>query len=75
MYNPHEKKFTQFTVKSPCELLPFIQQCLDGISRNKAKAILINKKGLSEAEAHKAIGKLAMDNGVSRGEIAKRIIG
>lgn len=41
---------------------------------NKAKAILINKKGLSEAEAHKAIGKLAMDNGVSRGEIAKRII-
>ena len=42
---------------------------------NKAKAILINKKGLSEAEANKAIGKLAMDNGVSRGEIAKRIIG
>ena len=40
MYNPHEKKFTQFTVKTPCELLPFIQQCLDGISRNKAKAIL-----------------------------------
>ena len=41
---------------------------------NKAKAILIGKQGLSESEAHKAIGKLAMDNGVSRGDIARRII-
>lgn len=41
---------------------------------NRAKAVLIDKQGLSEKEAHKAIGKLAMDNGISRGEIARRIL-
>ena len=41
---------------------------------NKAKALLIEKKDMSEDEAHRYIGKLAMDNGVSRGRIAEDII-
>ena len=41
---------------------------------NRAKALLIKNKGVSEDEAHKMIGKLAMDNGVSRGEVARKLI-
>ncbi|MCR4610717.1 MAG: ANTAR domain-containing protein [Lachnospiraceae bacterium] len=40
----------------------------------KAKGILISKKGMSEDEAHRYIGKQAMDNGVSRKRIAEDII-
>lgn len=40
MYNPHRNNYTTFKVKTECQLLEFIQQRLDGISRSKAKAIL-----------------------------------
>ena len=33
-------KYIQFTIKEKCELLPFIEQALNGISRTKAKSIL-----------------------------------
>ena len=33
-------QFTRFTVKETCDLLTFIQKALDGVSRNRAKAIL-----------------------------------
>ena len=33
-------QFTRFNVKEKCELLAFVQKVLDGISRNRAKAIL-----------------------------------
>ena len=41
---------------------------------NKAKLLLINKKKISEDEAHRYIGKMAMDNGISRGRAAERIL-
>lgn len=41
---------------------------------NKAKLVLINKKKMTEDEAHRYIGKLAMDNGISRGRAAERIL-
>lgn len=47
--NPNSR-FTGFTVKESAELLPYVLKALDGISRNKAKAILtsggilVNKK-------------------------------
>ena len=40
----------------------------------KAKGLLIEKKGMTEEEAHRYIGKMAMDNGVSRKHIAEDII-
>ncbi len=40
----------------------------------RAKFVLIEKKHMSEDEAHRVIGKIAMDNGVSRGRAAKRIL-
>ncbi len=40
----------------------------------KAKGLLIEKKGMTEEEAHRFIGKMAMDNGVSRKHIAEDII-
>ena len=48
--NSSINQFTRFTVKDTCNLLTFIQKALDGISRNRAKAILtgggirVNKK-------------------------------
>ncbi len=33
-------KYIQFTIMEKCELLPFIEQALNGISRTKAKSIL-----------------------------------
>lgn len=41
---------------------------------SKAKLILVEKKHMSEDEAHRYIGKLAMDNGVSRKRIAEKIL-
>ncbi|MBE6015229.1 MAG: ANTAR domain-containing protein [Lachnospiraceae bacterium] len=41
---------------------------------SRAKILLIEKKHMSEDEAHKFIGKKAMDNGVSRKRIAEAII-
>lgn len=39
--NPNKKSHsTSFVVKEACELLPFVMQALDGISRTRAKAIL-----------------------------------
>ncbi len=40
----------------------------------KAKLLLIEKKHMTEEEAHRFIGKQAMNNGVSRRRIAERII-
>lgn len=52
---PHKKpEFTVFTVKQDSRLLDFIKQALDGISHNKAKAILsgggvrVNKRNVSQ---------------------------
>lgn len=41
---------------------------------NKAKFMLVEEKHVSEDEAHRIIGKLAMDNGISRGKAAQMII-
>ena len=41
---------------------------------SKAKLLLVEKKQMTEEEAHRTIGKQAMDHGVSRREIARRIL-
>ncbi len=41
---------------------------------SKAKLLLVEKKHMTEDEAHKYIGKLAMDNGISRGKVAQRLL-
>ena len=41
---------------------------------NKAKFLLVGKRHMTEDEAHRYIGKQAMDNGVSRRRIAQRIL-
>ena len=41
---------------------------------SRAKCLLIERKGLTEAEAHRAIEKEAMDSRRDRGEVAQEII-
>ena len=41
---------------------------------NKAKFLLMERKRMTEDEAHRLIGKQAMDSGVSRGKAARRIL-
>lgn len=41
---------------------------------SRAKILLMEKKNLTEDEAHRYIGKLAMDNGVTKRSIADRIV-
>ncbi len=41
---------------------------------SKVKCLLVEREHMSEDEAHKYIGKLAMDNGVSRGRAAKGLL-
>ena len=41
---------------------------------SRAKLLLISRDGLSEDEAHRLIGKKAMDRGVSRGCIARELL-
>ncbi len=41
---------------------------------SKAKILLVEKKKMTEDEAHRYIGKQAMDRGVSRRRIAERIL-
>ncbi|MCR4740347.1 MAG: ANTAR domain-containing protein [Lachnospiraceae bacterium] len=41
---------------------------------NKVKFLLIEKEHMTEDEAHRYIGKLAMDNGISRGSAARSIL-
>ena len=41
---------------------------------NKAKCLLVEKRRMTEDEAHRLIGKQAMDNGVTRKRVAERII-
>lgn len=54
MFNPRKPQYTFFKVREASELLPYIMQCLDGISRSKAKAILagggvrVDKKNVSQ---------------------------
>lgn len=54
MFNPRKPKYTFFKVREASELLPYVMQCLDGISRSKAKAILagggvrVDKKNVSQ---------------------------
>lgn len=38
--NNTSSQFIRFTVKESCDLMAFIQKALDGVSRNRAKAIL-----------------------------------
>ena len=40
MQNKSQQLFTSFVVKTATTLLPFIQHCLSGISRSKAKSIM-----------------------------------
>ena len=54
MFNPRKPQYTFFKVREASELLPYIMQCLDGISRSKAKAIFagggvrVDKKNVSQ---------------------------
>ncbi len=41
---------------------------------DKAKFMLVEKKGMTEEEAHRYLGKQAMDNGLSKKRIAERIL-
>lgn len=41
---------------------------------SKAKVLLVEKKNMTEDEAHRYIGKMAMDNGVSRRRAAEELI-
>lgn len=41
---------------------------------SKAKVLLVEKKHMTEDEAHRFIGKQAMNSGVSRGRIAEKIL-
>ena len=41
---------------------------------SKAKILLVQKKKMSEDEAHRFIGKQAMNNGVSRKKVAEKIL-
>mgnify|MGYP003346147892 CR=1 FL=1 len=41
---------------------------------DQAKAILIDKQGLSEAAAHAKLRKVAMDKGLKLAEVAQRTI-
>ena len=41
---------------------------------SKAKLLLIEKRGMTEDEAHRYIGKQAMDQGLSRRRIAMKIV-
>ena len=41
---------------------------------DKAKFLLVEHRHISEDEAHRLIGKLAMDNGISRAKAAQRLI-
>ncbi len=41
---------------------------------NKAKFLLIERDKMTEDDAHRLIGKMAMDNGISRGAAARRIL-
>ena len=41
---------------------------------SRAKLLLVEKKHMTEDEAHRYIGKLAMDGGVSRGIAARQIV-
>ena len=53
MNHPGKSQYIVFKVRQASELLPFVMQCLDGISRSKAKAILagggvrIDRKNIS----------------------------
>ncbi|MCR4591242.1 MAG: ANTAR domain-containing protein [Lachnospiraceae bacterium] len=40
----------------------------------KAKFFLIENESMTEDDAHRMIGKMAMDNGISRGAAARRIL-
>ena len=57
MHNKNMGRSTAFVVKEAVELLPFVMKALDGISRNKAKAILtsggvvVNRKVLRQHDA------------------------
>ena len=42
---------------------------------NRAKLLLIEKKGMSENEAHKYLEKQAMDNSISKSKFAELLIG
>ena len=41
---------------------------------SRAKILLVEKKSMTEDEAHRYIGKAAMDNGVSRKRVAEKIL-
>ena len=41
---------------------------------SRAKILLVEKKNMTEDEAHRYIGKAAMDNGVSRKRVAEKIL-
>lgn len=41
---------------------------------SKAKLLLVEKRHMSEDDAHRYIGKLAMDNGVSRKRVAEKLL-
>lgn len=42
---------------------------------SRAKLLLVEKKNMTEDEAHRYIGKMAMDRGTSRRRIAEEIVG
>ena len=41
---------------------------------SKAKFLLVERDHMTEDDAHRLIGKMAMDNGISRGSAARRIL-
>ena len=41
---------------------------------NRAKAVLMKRKGLTEPEAHRAMQQYAMNHGIKMAEFARRIL-
>ena len=81
MFNPRKPKYTFFKVREATELLPYIMQCLDGISRSKAKAILVgggvrvDKKNVSQHDFLLQPGMLVLQHSYAlKGSKAVRLI-
>ncbi|MCR5451219.1 MAG: ANTAR domain-containing protein [Lachnospiraceae bacterium] len=84
-----EKKGSSESIPNMIRYLSVVQAQFRGLKRKleaaeekneeirligKAKLLLAVNKNMTEDEAHRYIGKQAMDNGVSRGRIARKIL-
>ena len=66
---------TQDRMKQYVEKMQKLEDKIDEVKLvSQAKILLMEQKHVSEKEAHRLIGKEAMDHGVSRKMVARNII-